>query len=377
MESEKRNIAAEVLQDMFTLHLCFETQSKIKNIFLQELYGYIEVYFYSVFLYEFCKAGLGKVLFDNKELAEVKQFLEELRMCFLKKQVRVDGKHTKTLMEGMGIDFDHFMYDLILTVEESDNDKLYSINFGLWDLACMDKRKVVTFNSLAQLPEKIIEDALHDMKDQELAEEVIGKIDSLCEGKANKVEKIINPIKYPYASGVLFCDSKLCEQDKILILYYYSYFTLFGFVDELIPALEVEKEGCGINTKHSLMKLKAMLIGQFGDNIKDLNTTLVEKIKIEISQTIHEKDAFKINRKLRDNIHYGRIDAISDEEWEVIEVFQKKYFDIVLKEFNVCIHYKFGKVYKFIKWIADHTDSNIRKQKKLEKQNNREEVCDI
>lgn len=159
------------------------------------------------------------------------------------------------------------------------------------------------------------------MKDQQLAEEVIGKIDSLCEGKANEVEKIINPIKYPYASGVLFCDSKLCEQDKILILYYYSYFTLFSFVDELIPALEVEK------------------------------------------------DAFKINRKLRDNIHYGRIDAISDEEWEGIEVFQKKYFDIVLKEFNVCIHYKFGKVYKFIKWIADHTDSNIRKQKKLEKRN--------
>ena len=41
---KKKDVATEVIQDMFTLYLCFQTQSKVKNIFIQELYG-------SVFLF--------------------------------------------------------------------------------------------------------------------------------------------------------------------------------------------------------------------------------------------------------------------------------------------------------------------------------------
>lgn len=49
MVKKHKDVALEVLQDMVALYLCFKTQSKIRNIYIQELYGYIEVYFYSVF----------------------------------------------------------------------------------------------------------------------------------------------------------------------------------------------------------------------------------------------------------------------------------------------------------------------------------------
>lgn len=112
------------------------------------------------------------------------------------------------------------------------------------------------------------------------------------------------------------------------------------------------------------MKLKAMLIEQFGSNIKNLNTPMAEEIKREIEDSIHEKDAFKVNRKLRNNIHYTEIDIISDLEWKMTNKFQNKYFDIVLKTFNKYLHFKFGKKYRFIRWIADHTDSKMRELKK-------------
>ena len=81
MNKKYNDVALEVLQDMFALYLCFKTQSKIKNIYLQELYGYVEVYFYSVFLHELIKAELIEKQHIDKN---VKDLIQELRMRFLK-----------------------------------------------------------------------------------------------------------------------------------------------------------------------------------------------------------------------------------------------------------------------------------------------------
>lgn len=177
----------------------------------------------------------------------------------------------------------------------------------------------------------------------------------------------MQPVKYPYPSGILFKNPEPCEQDKILILYHYSYFAFFNIIDNFIPNFRIETKDFCINISHSLMKLKAMLIEQFGSNIKNLDTPMVEKIKREIEDSINEKAAFKVNRKLRNNIHYTKIDIISELEWEMVNKFQNEYFDIVLRTFNKYLHFKFGKKYRIIRWIADHTDSKMRELKKKEK----------
>lgn len=361
MMDKKKEIATEVIQDMFTLYLCFKTQSKVKNIFIQELYGYVEVYFYSVFLHELIKADLAECAAVSKD---VKKLLEELRLRFLKKNAFIGGHHTQKIIEEMGIDFDHYMYDLVLTTEKTDEKNLYAINFSFWDLANMDKVKVDTFNSLAQIPEKLIEESFQSLQEKELGEEVIKKIERVCAEKAFQIERFVQPVKYPYPSGILFNNPEPCEEDKILILYHYSYFALFNIIDNFIPNFRIETKAIRINISQSLMKLKAMLIEQFGSNIKNLNTPMVEEIKREIEDSIHEKDAFKVNRKLRNNIHYTEIDIISELEWEITNKLQNEYFDIVLKTFNKYLHFKFGKKYRFIRWIADHTDSKMRELKK-------------
>ena len=154
------------------------------------------------------------------------------------------------------------------------------------------------------------------------------------------------------------------EQDKYTVMYYYSYFSLFGMLDEFVPALKVEGEVINIDVSYSVMKLKAMLICTFGDAIFELKTPMVQSIKKEIEDSFGESDVFKINRRLRNNLHYNSVEKLSDIELERIDIFQRKYMEIVLDTFKKNIKFKIGKWYQLIKWIADHTDEKILEEKK-------------
>lgn len=72
----------------------------------------------------------------------------------------------------------------------------------------------------------------------------------------------------------------------------------------------------------------------------------------------------KINRRLRNNLHYNSVEKLSDIELERIDIFQRKYMEIVLDTFKKNIKFKIGKWYQLIKWIADHTDEKILEEKK-------------
>lgn len=79
-ENHQKKIAYEVLQDLFTMYMCFNIQSKIKNPFIQELYGYIMIFFYSVFLHELYKANL---IDENQYTKIPKSLMNEFRQRFL------------------------------------------------------------------------------------------------------------------------------------------------------------------------------------------------------------------------------------------------------------------------------------------------------
>lgn len=339
-ENHQRDISYEVLRDLFTMYACFNIQSKIKNPFIQELYGYIMVFFYSVFFHELYKANL---IDENQYTKIPKSLMNEFRQRFLKKKAEVGKPHLDSIRKEMGIDFDYFMYDIILTVDAKDRSKLYSVNLGFWDLERIEKEKLELFNSLAGLPEKLIKELFREMADQEVADDFIKIFDTECEVHAAKLESKMSPVKYPYASAVFFKNPEPEEQDKYTVMYYYSYFSLFGMLDEFVPAWKVEGEAININVSYSVMKLKAMLIVTFGDAIFELKTPIVQRIKKEIEDSFGESDVFKLNRRLRNNLHYNSVDKLSDTELERIDIFQRKYMEIVLDTFKENIKFKIGK----------------------------------
>lgn len=195
---QQRERMGEVLQDLFTMYMCFNIQSKIKNPLIQEMYGYIMVFFYSVFLHELYKANL---IDENQYTKIPKSLMNEFRQRFLKKKAEMGKPHLDNIRKEMGIDFDHFMYDIILTIDVKDKSKLYYVNLGLWDLERIEKEKLELFNSLAGLPEKLIKELFHEIADQEVADDLIKAFDAVCETYAVKLDGKISPVKYPYASS--------------------------------------------------------------------------------------------------------------------------------------------------------------------------------
>ena len=77
--------------------------------------------------------------------------------------------------------------------------------------------------------------------------------------------------------------------------------------------------------------------------------------------SLWEKNPFKLNRRLRNNIHYKNVDILAGPELKQIDAFQSEYIEIILSVFHSKIKFKFGKWYHLIKWVADHTDSSKKR----------------
>ena len=83
--------------------------------------------------------------------------------------------------------------------------------------------------------------------------------------------------------------------------------------DKFVPALKVEGEVININVPYSMMKLKSMLIGAFGEVDSWIRYTDGQKHKT--NRTLFCKtDVFKLNRRLRNNLHYKEVDKLSVKE---------------------------------------------------------------
>lgn len=363
-DGQDYTVAKEILQDLFAMYICFNIQSKSKKLFVQEIYGYIMVFFYSVFLHELYVANLIDM---NPTTEKAKTMINGFRQRFLKKKALLGKPHLEEIRKDMEIDFEHFIYDIILTVDETDMSKLYSINVGIWDLECIEKEKLEMFNVLAGIPEYLIKKLLSDFNENGIADNALKAIDIACESYAKEMDKKLCPIKYPYSSAVFFKNPELQEQDKYLIMYYYSYFSWFNMLDEFVPALKLEGEVFSLNIPYSLMKLKAMLVTMFGDVVSELDTPVVQELKKEFENCFGESDIYILNRRLRNNIHYTEVNEISNSELKRVDDFQRKYIKTVLSVFEEKIKFKIGKWYHFIKWIADHTDSRMLKEKNRKK----------
>lgn len=353
-DSSNKVVAKEILQDLFAMYIAFDIQSESKNVYIQEIYGYIMVFFYSVFLHELYAADL---IDKNPTTEKAKPLLNEFRQRFLKRKAKLGKPHLEDIRKEMGIDFEHFVYDIILTVDEKNKGKLYSINLGIWDLERIENDKLEMFNVLARIPEYMIKKLLSSSEYKIIADKSLKAIDIACKSYAKEIDKKISPIKYPYASAVFFKNLELWDQDKYLVLYYYSYFSWFDMLDVFVPALKVEGEVFGLNIPYSLMKLKAMLIVTFGEIVLELNTPVTQQVKKVLATCIEDPDIYILNRRLRNNIHYEEVDKLSDDEVKRIDAFQRKYIQTILSIFEEKIKFKIGKQYKIVRWIAEHTDT--------------------
>lgn len=352
---DKNELLLEIIQDAFLSYWIFSVQKKCDNVYLKELLGYLGLMTCSVFLNELFKSDFV----EKEDIPEdSKKILDKFRDRLIKQEVH-ESKKIKKIALDMGIDHDHYCYDVILTVNTKMDNELLTINFSLWDVFNMDKEEIESFSSLANIPEIIIKYLLRKLSGG--SERLFLEVEKYCIATAMTLEKIVVPEKYQYASSVFFKDWRICEEDINFILFYYTYSKLIYMIDTFVPFDGFDFGNIHIDFKYAKMKLKSVFIETIGKDIGRLDTPVVNNICSKLESI--DNDFYHCNRELRNNIHYGKKTIITDKELSFIEKGQTEYLQTLQKVFLDNINYNLGTKYKIIKWVADHTDSNVRKKK--------------
>ena len=102
-------IIHEVIQDIFLSYFIFSIQKKCKNIYLQEILGYLGLMTCSLLLNELLKSEFTKYINIPEES---KNLLNKLRNRLLKQSVQNDSRNIKSIVSDMGIDYNHYCYDM-------------------------------------------------------------------------------------------------------------------------------------------------------------------------------------------------------------------------------------------------------------------------
>lgn len=348
-----QTVAIEILHDMYFITKLFEIQSRMDDKWLRDYYTKIAVPYLSIVLHECLQAGV----LDKKESdKDVIKLLKSIRKRIVK-LVPIGSSHSmKHFMDTMGIDFEHYCFDLQIALNESNHGELYDIGFTYYDLL-EGTEDMKSFDSLIKIPLQIVESILTSEPLCKHRTETITMFQSIYSGIANIVSAEVSLHKYPYASSVFFKHSKLDKDDKVAVLYYYTLVKQSLLMDVLIPE-SVEEAMDIFDTLRAKCKYRAVIIENIGRFLKCARTSLTEEMCNKINAAM-DSDFFARNRSIRNNIHYKMITEFSKADIKKMYMQQELYLKTVLDIFEDKIEYNVGVGYKLIRFIADKTDATM------------------
>lgn len=354
-----QTVAIEILHDMYFITKLFEIQSRMDDKWLRDYYTKIAVPYLSIVLHECLQAGV----LDKKESdKDAMKLLKSIRQRVVKLVPTGSSDSIKHFMDTMGIDFEHYCFDLQIALNEFNQRDLYDIGFTYYDLL-QGTEDMKIFDSLIKIPLQIVERILTSEPLCKHRTEIILLFQNIYSDIANIVSAEISLHKYPYSSSVFFKHSKLDKDDKVAILYYYTLVKQGLLIDVLIPE-SVEEAIDIFDTVRAKCKFRAVIIENIGQFLKCARTSLTEEMCNKINAAM-DSNFFSRNRSIKNNIHYKTITEFDKTDIQKIYIQQELYLKTVLDIFEDKIKYNVGWGYKIIRFIADKTDETMIEVRKM------------
>ncbi len=358
------NTANEIFNDMYFIVKLFRIQECIDDIWLRDYYSKIIISYLSIVLHECIQAEL---LDKEKSDTKAVEILKSIRQRTVKLIPDGNSGTINHIMSEMGIDFDHYCFDLQITLNEAKKQELFDIGFTYYDL--LDNTgDFETLNSLINIPLQIVEGMISrffswDLEQYKKAFDISNQNMYLSQGQI--ISKEISLHKYPYASGILFKYPEPCREDKITILYYFTLVKQAIVLNVLVPDI-INEDGINIDTLSAKCKFRAIIIENIGQYLKKADTPLAKELQATVRMAVRET-FFSKNRAVKNNIHYKKIAHYKKEE--LLDLFnqQEKYLETVMAIFKSKIKYSVGWKYKLIRCIADRTDETMIEVRKKNK----------
>lgn len=327
-------IGLEILNDSFWLGIILTVEDKIENLSLKALLTDFLLFFSSSFCEELITYKFGETKDPN--YVSDKQ-VKELRKRYFKKCPLYNSKNMKSIIEEMGIDFDNYVFDNVLIFSGKE---LIDINSRTW----LNRNKEGTdlYNGIIMSPRRWIKNMHPQLND--MFEEARKTYVNEFIGKFNKKEVNYKSYSsYKLFNNNLSSDEKIYIMQRIGLLKTTMYFSrIFGTGNYILLN---EEKNIIASFDRFLMKVKAELIELLWNDKSQNNLPFLDKILDNYPKEIRS-EFFPINRKCRDNIHYGFYNELSDKEVNILFKYQDLYLNYVINEFEKQLTIDFGAGYK-------------------------------
>lgn len=328
----------EILQDNFSIVILGNILNRFHNIeakiALEEfIVDFSPVLIYEAYLYLKNNNLIEEEKFYRNE--ELKNKVQEYRMLTTKKKIK-KSNYIENITKKMGIEFDEDVFDINVIVK---NNKVKRFNFAEYNkkeendflgkcYLTNEEFSKVCFKEIIKLSESDYKNIINEILDEKSNE-------------IKKFERRLSGKRYSYKSSKIFKNSNIQENDKIFILYRIN---ILQTIIELRNFFRKTEITCSINniivfdTNKFVNKIIALEIDILGKDIRSLNTEYITKLQEKLDKKMlqQNQDFYSLSRKLRNNIHYEKIEKLDLNTYNNIELLQDKYinlvYDIMLKE---------------------------------------------
>lgn len=327
-------IGLEILNDSFWLGIILTTEDKIQDLTIKALLTDFLLFFSSSFCEELIIYKFGEVKDPNYVSNNQ---VKELRKRYLKKCPLYNSNNMKKIITEMGIDFDNYVFDNVLFFT---NNELIDINCRTW--LNRNKENYNLYNGIILSPRRWIKNFHPQLND--MFEEIRKPYVDEFVKKFNKK----NITFKSYSSKKLF-DNKLSKNEKIYIMQRIGLLKTTMYFSKIFGNgnfITINEEGkIKVSFDNFLIKVKAELIELLWNDKCQNSIPFLNKIIDNYPKEISE-EFFPINRKCRNNLHYGFYNELTEKELNILNEYQDLYLNYVIVEFEKNLKVKFGASYK-------------------------------
>lgn len=330
----------ELLNDSFWLAYILRFIKKVDNIWLKSYISNFMLFFSSIYANEIIVANFGEM---SPDITMTRSELNKMRINNIKLLPMENTENIKSKILDMGVDFNNYVFDM--TVLCDNNLELFDTNYRMWEFQIKNEEKFDNLNAIVNTPLTRTKRFLGDYY-----ESISNIIDELSDQYIKEIEKY-NFKSYSYSSYKLF-KNKITNDEKIYIIQRYGLVKSVIWFERIFKEkMKVEVGELNFDFEKFFMKIKAIVIEIIGNDRNNCNYEIINKL-LSINNDTIDNNFFKINRKVRDNIHYGKTNEITEKEIKIVNEYQDIYLKNVIDIFDNNINIKFNLGYKFALAIA-------------------------
>lgn len=335
MPQEKLNVDSleEAANDLFCFIILLEAKRHQNDktakyyiaLFLKQIVPVME-YEFSQLLEQTTKLDKSKFYTSS----QMKKRVEEERQRSLKEAI-TQSKNLATVSESMGLNFEEKTYDIRISLHR---EQLLQINYENFkdEIGSLD-----FWDALFRSPQKLLDAIFFILFDNKYTvDDFIKSMKQSIENLALLFDQNFSNTEYAYSAYKLFPKKlNLNTNEKIFILYRYRYVSSIIYIEQAIDRW-LNKSTLGNEYlrnmfKNFFRKWKAVIIEALHNDLK--NTDLA-KMQEKLDTAITNPSGFMLNRKIRNNIHYSKVEKLPKKDILTIDSFQKIYFNVMLQYFQ-------------------------------------------